>query len=169
VDLGVTARQDGRSGTVGTNDLSTSGLKAAIARAAEMRDLMPVDPEAVEMLPAQKYPALEKYDDATALARAADRAAGVKATLGLAQRRSLTSAGFFENGVSHRAIGNSRGNFESRIAKCEPRNQPKNSKFEIRSSKCFLISEPPEPGSAGFSLPCPREGLPSAARTRLRA
>ncbi|MEK7284217.1 MAG: DNA gyrase modulator, partial [Acidobacteriota bacterium] len=111
VDLGVTARQDGRSGTVGTNDLSTSGLKAAIARAAEMRDLMPVDPEAVEMLPAQKYPALEKYDDATALARAADRAHGVKATLGLAQRRSLTSAGFFENGVSHRAIGNSRGNF----------------------------------------------------------
>lgn len=111
VDLGVTARQDGRSGTVGTNDLSTAGLKAALARAAEMRDFMPVDPETVEMLPVQKYPTLEKYDDATALARAADRAHGVKATLGLAQRRSLTSAGFFENGVSHRAIGNSRGNF----------------------------------------------------------
>jgi predicted Zn-dependent protease len=111
VDLSVTSRLQGRSGSVGTNDLSTAGLKGAIARAAEMRDLMPVDPEAVEMLGPQSYPALEKHDDATASARAADRAAGVKATLGMAQRKSLTSAGFFENSVTHRAIGNSKGNF----------------------------------------------------------
>ncbi|MBI1950812.1 MAG: hypothetical protein HYS34_05540, partial [Acidobacteria bacterium] len=110
-DLSVTARRDGRSGTVGTNDLSPAGLQAAIARAAEMRDLMPVDPEAVEMLPAQKYPVLEKYDDATAAARAAERASGVKATLSLARRRALTAAGYFENGVSHRAIRSSKGNF----------------------------------------------------------
>lgn len=112
VDLSVTSRREGRSGSVGTNDLSTAGLKAAIARAAEMRDLMPADPEAVEMLGPQSYPALEKkYDDATARARAAERASGVKTTLGLAQRKSLTSAGFFENRVTHRAIGNSKGNF----------------------------------------------------------
>ena len=111
VDLSVTSRQEGKSGTVGTNDLSEAGLKAATARAAEMRDLMPIDPEAVPMLGPQSYPALEKYDDATARARAADRASGVKTTLGLAQHKSLTSAGFFENSVTHRAIGNSKGNF----------------------------------------------------------
>src|SRR3989442_7478710 len=68
--LVLTAGREGRSGTVGTNDLSDDGLKAAIARAAEMRDLMPVDPEWVAPLPPQTYPVLEKHDEETARARA---------------------------------------------------------------------------------------------------
>jgi predicted Zn-dependent protease len=109
--LTITSRKDGRSGTIATEDLSPEGLRAAVARAEELRALMPADPEAVEVLPKQDYPALEKYDEASARARAADRAAGVKATLTLARKKKLMAAGFFQNTLAHRAIGNSKGNF----------------------------------------------------------
>ncbi len=111
VALTVAARREGRSGAVSTNDLSSEGLKQAVTRAVELRDLMPVDPEWVETLPPQKYPTLEKYDREAERARAADRAPGVKAALTLADRRKLTAAGFFENSVERRAIANSKGNF----------------------------------------------------------
>ncbi|OLD64542.1 MAG: hypothetical protein AUI47_05475 [Acidobacteria bacterium 13_1_40CM_2_68_5] len=109
--LVVTTAREGRSGTVSTNDLSDDGLKAAIARAAGMRDLMPVDPEWVEPLPPQTYPALQKYDDESARARAAERAPGIRSILALARRKELVAAGFYETGAAHRAIGNSKGNF----------------------------------------------------------
>jgi predicted Zn-dependent protease len=111
VTLSIAARREGKSGSVSTNDLSDDGLKEAVARATALRDLMPVDPEWVETLPPQKYPALEKYDAAAARARAGERALGVKTTLSLAERRKLTAAGFYENSVERRAIGNSKGNF----------------------------------------------------------
>jgi len=111
VALTVAARRERRSGAVSTNDLSSEGLKQAVTRAVELRDLMPVDPEWVETLPPQKYPTLEKYDREAERARAGDRAPGVKAALTLADRRKLTAAGFFENSVERRAIANSKGNF----------------------------------------------------------
>ncbi len=111
LSLSIAARREGKSGTVGTNDLSSDGLKEAVKRAVALRDLMPVDPEWMEGLPPQKYPALEKYDAEAGRARAADRAAGVKTALSLAERRKLAAAGFFENGLEQRAIGNSKGNF----------------------------------------------------------
>ena len=111
VILSVAARREGRSGEVSTNDLSSEGLKDVVARATTLRDLMPVDPEWVETLPPQKYPPLEKYDEQAARARAADRAGGVKSALSLAERRKLTAAGFYENAVERRAIGNNKGNF----------------------------------------------------------
>ncbi len=112
-DAGVvlTATREGRSGTVSTNDLSDDGLKAAIARAAGLRDRMPVDTEWVEQLPPQSYPVLARFDAACAAARAADRAPGVKSVLSLARRKELVAAGFYETGATHRAVGNSRGNF----------------------------------------------------------
>src|SRR5438552_2025555 len=109
--LAVTAAREGRSGTVGTNDLSDDGLRAAVARAAGMRDLMPVDPEWVEPLPRQTYPALEKYDDESARARAAERAPGIRSILALAHRKQLVAAGFYETGATYRAVGNSKGIF----------------------------------------------------------
>src|SRR5881628_462140 len=62
VSLSIAARRDGKSGAVRINDLSSDGMKEAVTRATALRDLMPVDPEWVETLPPQKYPALEKYD-----------------------------------------------------------------------------------------------------------
>ena len=111
VTLSVAARKEGKSGEVSTNDLSSEGLKDVVARATTLRDLTPVDPEWVETLPPQKYPPLEKYDEQAARARAADRASGVKTAVSLADRRKLTAAGFYENAVERRAIGNSKGNF----------------------------------------------------------
>ena len=109
--LSVAARLEGRSGAASTDDLSDGGLRELVTRATTLRDLMPIDPEWVETLPPQKYPVLEKYDDEAGRARAADRAPGVKAALTLADRRSLIAAGFYQNGVEQRAIGNSKGNF----------------------------------------------------------
>jgi predicted Zn-dependent protease len=109
--LRITSRKDGKSGTVTTDDLSTAGLKAAVARAEELRGLMPPDPEAVDPLPPQTYPALQKYHAESAAARARDRAPGIKATLAQARKKSLTVAGFYENSSTVRAIGNSKGNF----------------------------------------------------------
>jgi predicted Zn-dependent protease len=114
--LTITSRRAGRAGTISANDLSAEGLKEAMGRAETLRDLMPVDPEAVEPLPPQTYPVLAKHDERSALARARDRTPGVKATLDLARARSLTAAGFYENSAVHRAIGNSRGNFGYNVA-----------------------------------------------------
>ena len=72
---------------------------------------MPVDPERVEPLPPQTYPVLAKFDAECAAARAADRAPAVKTILSLARRKDLVAAGFYETGVTHRALGNSSGNF----------------------------------------------------------
>jgi predicted Zn-dependent protease len=107
----ITSVHEGRAGTITTNDLSPAGLKAAVARAEELRALTPPDPEMMELLPKQEYPALVKFHPESAAARAKKRAAGVKATLALAARQSLTAAGFYENESVIRAIGNSKGNF----------------------------------------------------------
>ena len=111
VTLSIAARREGRSGAVTTNDLSDDGLKGAVRRATELRDLMPVDPEWVESLPPQTYPALEKHDPQAGRAGAPERAAGIRTTLNLAEGRKLTAAGFYENSAEARALGNSKGNF----------------------------------------------------------
>src|SRR5882672_533864 len=107
----VTVRKEGRAGTITTNDLGPEALRAAVKRADELRALLPPDPEAVDLLPAQTYPDLPKFHADAATARADERAVGVKAALGLAKKKALTTAGFYENGVVYRAIGNSKGNF----------------------------------------------------------
>src|SRR5512145_3306389 len=109
--LTITLRKDGRSGTVTTNDLGPEAIRAAAARAEAMRALLPVDPEAVDLLPRQDYPVIDKYDAACAAARAAERVGGVKAALGVARKQGLTAAGFFQSAVTTRALANSRGNF----------------------------------------------------------
>ena len=116
VTLSIAARREGKIGTVGTNDLSDGGLKEAVGRAVGLRDLMPVDPEWVETLPPQSYPLFETRDEQAGRADAADRAAGVKAALTLAERRHLTAAGFYENNAEARAIGNSKGNFGHHVS-----------------------------------------------------
>ena len=109
--LTITSRHEGRSGTITTDDLSPAGLKAAMARAEALRALMPVDPEMMDMLPPQRYPELAKFHDESARAGAAERAAGVKASLALAAKQSLTAAGFYQNGAIVQGIANSKGNF----------------------------------------------------------
>src|SRR4030095_13849150 len=111
LSLTITSRLEGRAGSVTTSDLSDEGLKAAVARAEQIRAALPPDPEAVEMLGPQTYPAIDRADKAAADARAPERAAGVKATLDLARKKSLDASGFYENSVVTRAIGNSKGNF----------------------------------------------------------
>lgn len=114
--LTVTIRKDGRSGTVTTNDLTPGAIRAAAGRAEAMRALMPVDPEAVEALPKQDYPVVEKFDAACAGARAADRVGGVRAALAVAKKHDLVAAGFYQSESVTRAIANSKGNFGYHVA-----------------------------------------------------
>ncbi len=109
--LTITSRREQREGTISTNELTADGLKAAVRRAEELRDLLPPDPEAVDTLPKQDYPAIGKFHADSSKARARERIPGVKATLALARKRSLTAAGFYENGATVRAIANTKGNF----------------------------------------------------------
>jgi len=114
--LTITVRQDGKSGTVSTNDFAPEAIRAAAGRAEAMRASMPVDPEAVDLLPKQDYPTIEKHDPACAAARATDRVAGVKAALAVARKHDLVAAGFFESETVTRAIANSKGNFGYQVA-----------------------------------------------------
>src|SRR5262245_55592298 len=86
ISLSITSRREGRTGTVSTNDLASAALEEAVKRAAEMRDLMPVDPEWMPTLPRQSYPAIERSDAEAGRARAAERAPGVKAAVSLAEK-----------------------------------------------------------------------------------
>jgi predicted Zn-dependent protease len=111
LSLAITSRNGSKAGTIATNDVTDAGLKAAVARARDLREAMPPDPEAVETLPKQDYPVLEKFHAETLEARAGQRIGGVKATLDIADRKKLTAAGFYENGGTVRAIASTKGIF----------------------------------------------------------
>src|SRR5260221_4140530 len=93
LSLAITSRSGSKAGTIATNDVTDAGLKAAVARARDLREVMPPDPEAVETLPKQDYPVLEKFHAETLEARARQRIGGVKATPHIAGREKVPPAG----------------------------------------------------------------------------
>jgi predicted Zn-dependent protease len=107
----ISSRGGGRSGSVTLNDPDPDALKQAVARSEELMAISPVDPEFIEGLERQKYPAIKAFHPDTAKAGAADRRAGVKAALDLARAGNLAASGLSENGASSSAIANKKGNF----------------------------------------------------------
>ena len=109
----ITSRGKRRSGTTAVSDTAPEVLQRAVALSEELMALAPEDPEFVDGLPAQRYPAVTAFFAETARAGAVERRAGVKAALDLARRRSqpLQASGFFENGSQYTAVANKRGNF----------------------------------------------------------
>jgi predicted Zn-dependent protease len=111
VNVSVTSRQDGKSGSSTTDSLDDASLQAAVARSEALMAAARPDPERVEPLGPQKYPEIDGFDEATADAGPIRRRDGVKAALDRARGRSLDASGFFETGARWIAIANKKGNF----------------------------------------------------------
>src|ERR1700761_6112337 len=111
VTVGITSREGGKSGSTTTDELDDSLLREAVARSEALMAAARPDPEQVEGLDPQHYPAIPGFDDATAKAGPLERRDGVKAALDLARGKGLDTSGFFETGAGWSAIANKKGNF----------------------------------------------------------
>lgn len=109
--IAITSRSKGRSGTARLNEIDLDSLKRAVTRSEELMNVAPVDPEFVEGLGPQQYPAIEAFHETTASAGAADRRDSVQAALQTARSRKLQASGFFETETVWSAIANKRGLF----------------------------------------------------------
>jgi predicted Zn-dependent protease len=107
----ITSRGNGKSGSATVSDTAPEVLKRAVALSEELMALAPEDPEFVEGLPAQKYPAIAAFHAGTAKAGAAERRPGVQAALEAARRTQLQASGFWETGAAYTAIANKKGLF----------------------------------------------------------
>jgi len=111
VTVTITARANGKSGTLRTNETEAEGLKRAVAHAEELMAVAPPDPEWVEGLGPQSYPAIAAYHEATARADAKQRRDGIKGALDTARAKKLNVSGFFETEARWSAIANKKGLF----------------------------------------------------------
>jgi predicted Zn-dependent protease len=106
VTVGITSREGGRSGTTTTDALDDSLLREAVTRSEALMAAARPDPEQVEGLDPQHYPAIPAFDEATATAGPVRRRDGVKAALDRARGRGLDASGFFQSGAGWLAIAN---------------------------------------------------------------
>jgi predicted Zn-dependent protease len=113
LDLRITVQSRGkeRVGTATVNDTSPGGLERAVRVSEELWAVAPADPEFVEGLPRQRYPAIDAFHPDTARAGALERRPGVKAALDLARASKLAASGFFDTGATFSAVANKKGNF----------------------------------------------------------
>ncbi len=111
LNIGITSREGGKSGSTTCDELDDDALKAAVARSEALMASASLDPEQLEGLGPQDYPTIPGFDEATARAGPLDRRDGVKAALDRARGRGLDSSGFFEHGARWSAIANKKGNF----------------------------------------------------------
>jgi predicted Zn-dependent protease len=111
VTVSITSRESGRSGSTTTDELDDSLLREAVGRSEALMAAAQPDPEFVESLDRQNYPAIPAFDEATAAAGPIQRRDGVKAALDRARTRGLNASGFFETGARWSAIANKKGNF----------------------------------------------------------
>ena len=109
--IAITSREGGRSGTTSTDGFDDHSLEDAVARSEALMASARPDPEQVEGLGPQDYPAIPGFDEDTARAGPVGRRDGVKAALDRARRKSLDASGFFETGARWVAIANKKGNF----------------------------------------------------------
>ncbi len=107
----VSSTKDRRTGSIATNEASDESLRAAVARAEELASFAPQDPEYVEPLAPQQYPATSSFDEATSRAAQPEMLPGIRAAIEGAEKQKLTAAGYFELETESLALGNRRGNF----------------------------------------------------------
>jgi predicted Zn-dependent protease len=111
LQINVTSRGQGKSGTTQFGDTDPAALERAVRRSEELMALSPANPEWVEGLGPQKYPAIEAWHEATAQAGPKERAAAVKEALAAARAKKLDASGFFETESTWTAIANRKGLF----------------------------------------------------------
>ena len=111
INVSITSKDAGKSGSTTVDELDDASLQEAVARSEALMKAGRPDPEQLEGLGPQDYPVIPGFDEATAHAGPLDRRDGVKAALDRGRGRGLDASGFFETGARWVAIANKKGNF----------------------------------------------------------
>jgi PmbA protein len=110
VSLSVRTVFNGRTARATTNKLDPDSIRRVVGECSALAKSSPVDAD-LPAMPAgpQIYAPVDRYWDATAAAGPAERAAGVRAMIGEAEKRGLTAAGILSTGEAFQCLMNSRG------------------------------------------------------------
>ena len=111
LEIRITSRSKGKSGTVQVNDTDAAPLEAAVRRSEALMAIAPENPEWVEGLGPQAYAKIAAFHEETAAAGAEARRGGVGAALEAARGQKLNTSGYFETEATWSAIANKKGLF----------------------------------------------------------
>jgi predicted Zn-dependent protease len=100
-----------KTGTATINEFDDASLEKVVRRSEELAKLAPENPEYVNFLEPQQYLQSQAYFDATAKITPEYRAQGALSSIQPARAKNLTAAGFLQDGISFRAMMNSKGLF----------------------------------------------------------
>ncbi len=106
----IVSAKDGRSGVARTSILDDEALRAAVLNSEKLASISPPNPENVAPLGPQKYPAIDNFDEATAVARGPRMVPHVKAIIERAMKDKLVSAGFFSRTLGVEGFATKTGN-----------------------------------------------------------
>jgi predicted Zn-dependent protease len=107
----ISSTRDGKSGSTSVTEFDDASLRAAVKLTEQLAAIAPPNPERVEPLGPQKYPAIDNFDESTARARNQAMIPHVRAVIEAAGAKNLVAAGFFERYQNISAIANKQGNF----------------------------------------------------------
>ena len=109
--LAIVAKFGQKVGTVTASEFSDASLQRAARNAEEIAKLSPDNPEAMPMLGAQTYAALNPFFEDAATATPEWRATAVRAAIDDAKAKSVIAAGFVETSAQIQAVATSKGQF----------------------------------------------------------
>ncbi len=109
--IAVSSTRDGKTGTSSTTQIDEDSLRAVVKRSEELAGIALPNPEHMPPLGKQNYPALDKFDEATARAGAPAMTPHVRAIIEAAQGKKLVAAGFFQRAATASALANRNGLF----------------------------------------------------------
>lgn len=111
IGLSVTSVYGKKSGSSTINELDDESLKKAVARAEEIAQLAPENPEYMPMLGPQEYVESKTFVSSTDQINPDKRAQIAADSIGPSSEKNLTAAGYLEDFSGFVAQGNSKGLF----------------------------------------------------------
>lgn len=111
IGLNITSVFGKKSGSSSINELDDESLQKAVARAEEIAQLAPENPEYMPMLGPQDYLESKTFVSATDLIDPEKRAQIAADSIGPSSEQNLTAAGYLEDFSGFVAQGNSKGLF----------------------------------------------------------
>lgn len=111
IGLSVTSVFGKKSGSSTINELDDESLKKAVARAEEIAQLAPENPEYMPMLGPQEYVESKTFVSSTDQINPDKRAQIAADSIGPSSEKNLTAAGYLEDFSGFVAQGNSKGLF----------------------------------------------------------
>ncbi|MDX5338562.1 MAG: TldD/PmbA family protein [Cyclobacteriaceae bacterium] len=111
INLSITSVYGKKSGSTSINELDEESLKKAVARAEEIAQLAPENPEYMPMLGPQTYAPAKTFSQATDSINPEYRAQLAMDSIAPCVENNLTAAGYLEDFSGFVAQGNSKGLF----------------------------------------------------------